>query len=202
MKRLNFILAVLLIITSGSAQVNEKSERKFYKQSDWEFNISSSIGRGSKQTKETYYYSYDRTEKGTFCNLGISTGFFIIDGLSIEPEFDLNLNSEGLSVSLLGNMCYTFYLPLKDIYPYLKLGYGMSNDPDNQNGLFEYLKFKTINAGGGLKFIYFQGMAFKLEINYRNLSGSNTFYSYQSESYKSESTISVFSVSIGLSLLL
>jgi len=99
-------------------------------------------------------------------------------------------------------MCYTFYLPQKDIYPYLKLGYGVSNDPDNQNGLFEYLKFKTINAGAGLKFIYFQRMAFKLEINYRNLSGSNTFYSYQSESYKSESTISVFSVSIGLSLLL
>jgi len=201
MKKINFILAVLLIITSGSAQVDLKSERKFYKQSDWEFNISSNIGRSSKQTKETYYYSYDRTEKGTFCNLGISTGFYIIDGLSIEPEFDLNLNSEGLSVSLLGNMCYSFYLPQKDIYPYLKLGYGVSNDPENQNGLFEYLKFKTINAGAGVKLMYSSAMAFRVEINYRTLSGSYTSYPDTPNSYTTESTTSIISVLIGISIL-
>jgi len=66
MKRLNFILAVLLIITSGSAQVNEKSERKFYKQSDWEFNISSSIGRGSSKLKRRTIIVMIALKKGRF----------------------------------------------------------------------------------------------------------------------------------------
>ena len=205
MKRIMFILAIFLIISSGYAQVNEKSGRKFYKQGEWEFGFALNIGVSSEQTKQTSIYNsypYDYTEKAPCLSLGVSTGYYIINGLSIEPEFNLNLNSEGFSVSILGNMCYTFYLPQKDIYPYLKLGYGVSNDPDNQNGLFEYLKFKTINAGAGLKFIYFPGMAFRVEINYRNLNGSNTFYSYQSESYKSELTISIFSISFGLSILL
>ncbi len=202
MKRINFILAIFLIITSGNAQVNEKSERKFYKQGDWEFSLSSNIGRCSRQTKDTYIYSYDRTEKGIYSHLGVSTGYYIINGLSIEPEFNLNLNSEGLSVSLLGNMCYTFYLPQKNIYPYLKLGYGVSNDPENSDGLFESLNFKTINAAVGVKFMYFPGMVFRTEINYRNLNGSNTFYPGETYSYKSESTTSIFSVSLGLSILL
>ena len=202
MKILSFILAVLIIITSGSAQVNLKSERKFYKQSDWEFNIATSIGGGSKQTEGTYYNVYDSNEKGTFSSLGISTGFYIIDGLSIEPEFDLNLNSEGLSVSLLGNLCYTFYLPQNNIYPYVKIGYGLSNDSENKDGLFESLNYKTINAGAGVKFMYYSGMAFKLEINYRSLNGSNTFYPDQPESYTTETTTSIISVSLGISILL
>lgn len=202
MKRINFILAIFLIITSGNAQVNEKSERKFYKQGDWEFSLTSNIGGSSKQTKDTYIYSYDRTEKGIYSNLGVSTGYYIINGLSIEPEFNLNLNSDGFSVSMLGNLCYTFYLPQKNIYPYLKLGYGVSNDPDNQNGLFEDLNLKTINAGAGLKFMYFARMAFKMEINYRSLNGSKTFYPDTPDSYTTETITSIFSVSLGISLLL
>lgn len=216
MKSISFVLTIFLIITSGYAQVNEKSERQFYKQGDWEFGFSANIGGSSKKTKgtDTYgyndgsqssTYTYDYNEKGIYIHLGASTGYYIIDGFSIEPELNLNLSLGGFSVSMLGNLCYTFYIPQKNIYPYLKLGYGLSNDAKNSNGLFESLNLKTINAGAGLKFMYFPGMAFKMEINYRNLSGSNT-YSY-SDQYSSslnnyKITTSVIAISVGISILL
>ena len=200
MKKINFILAIFLIITSGNAQVNEKSERKFYKQGDWEFGFSSNIGSISIKTIDPTNYEY--TENGIYLNVGISTGFYLINGLSIEPEFDINLCSEGLSLSVLGNLCYSFYIPQKNIYPYIKLGYGISNDPKNTDELFENLNFKTVNAGVGVKFIYFPGMAFMTEINYRNLSGSNTFYQGTPDTYTIESTSSIISVLVGISIQL
>src|SRR3989304_9781174 len=216
MRSINFMLAIFLIIASGYAQVNEKSERQFYKQGDWEFGFSANIGGSSKKTKgtDTYgyndgsqssSYTYDYNEKGIYIHLGASTGYYIIDDFSIEPELNLNLSLGGFSVSMLGNLCYTFYIPQKNIYPYLKLGYGLSNDAENSNGLFESLNLKTIHAGAGLKFMYFPGMAFKMEINYRNLNGSNT-YSY-SDQYSSSSndykiTTSVIAISVGISILL
>ena len=200
MKRLSFILVILVIITSGYAQVNEKSERQFYKQGEWEFGFSSNIGSISIQTIEPSNYEY--TENGIYLNLGVSTGFYIINGLSIEPELDINSCSEGFSLSILGNLCYTLSIPQKNIYPYVKLGYGLSNDPKNSEDLFENLDFKTINAGAGVKFMYFPGMVFRTEINYRTLNGSNTFYSDTPDAYTTESTTSIFSVLLGISILL
>jgi len=204
MKRIFFILIIFVIITSGYAQVSEKSQRKFYKQGDWEFGFALNIGVSSEQTKQTsiysdgssqYSYTYDYTEKGFYTHLGVSTGYYIINGLSIEPEFDLNVYNWEISASLLANLCYTFYLPQKNIYPYLKLGYGLSTEPGTSS-LFEFLDIKTINAGVGLKLAYSSGMAFRMEINYRNLKGSNTDY-YSTY----ETTTSVISISFGASVL-
>ena len=200
MKRIIRVLAISLLITSGYAQVNEKPERQFYKQGDWEFRYSSNIGSIGIQTIDPTYYNH--TESGIYLNIGIATGFYIINGLSIEPELDINLCSEGLSLSVLGNLCYTFYIPQKNIYPYVKLGYGVSNDPKNTDELFTKLDFKTINASAGVKFMYFRGMAFITEINYRNLSGSYTFYPGTPDAYTTESKSSIISVLVGISILL
>ena len=200
MKRIIRVLAISLFISSGYAQVNDKPERQFFKQGDWEFRYSSSIGSISIQTIDPTYYNH--TENGIYVNVGVSSGFYIINGLSIEPELDINLCSEGLSLSVLGNLCYSFYIPQKNIYPYVKLGYGVSNDPKNTDELFAKLDFKTINASAGVKFMYFRGMAFITEINYRNLSGSNTFYQGTPDTYTIESTSSIISVLVGISIQL
>jgi hypothetical protein len=205
MKRIFFILIIFVIFTSGYAQVDEKSERKFYKQGDWEFGFALNIGVSSEQTKQTsiysddsseYSYTYDDTEKGFYTHLGVSTGYYIINGLSIEPEFDINVYNWEISASLLANLCYTFNLPQNNIYPYLKLGYGLSTEPGSSN-LFEFLDIKTINAGAGIKLTYSSGMAFRMEINYRNLKGLNTDY-YSTY----ETTTSVIAISFGASILL
>ena len=199
MKRIILILSIFLIITSSYAQVDEKSERKFYKQGNWEFGFALNIGGSSEKTKETSTYNsytYDYTEKGFYTHLSVSTGYYIINGLSIEPEFNINLYSWEISASLLGNLCYTFYLPQKNIYPYLKLGYGLSTEPGSSS-LFESLDIKTINAGVGIKLINSSGMAFRVEINYRNLTGSYTDYYYTYDT-----TTSAISISFGASILL
>jgi len=208
MKIISLMSAIFLIVVSGYAQVNEKSERKFYKQGDWEIGITTNIGSSSVQTMGPHswndslkYHDFSEdTKKWIYVHLGISTGYYIINGLSIEPEVSLNSYAEGFSVSILGNLNYTFDLPQKNIYPYVKLGYGLSNDPENKDGLFESLYYKTINAGVGLKFMYFPHMAFKVEINYRNLNGSNTFFPNTPDPYKTETTTSIISVSIGVSI--
>jgi hypothetical protein len=220
MKRLFFVLTTFLIITSGYAQVSEKSEPQFYKQGNWEFGFSSNIGSSSTQTKGTsisyysydnsqHYNTYDYTENGIYLNLGVSTGFYIFNGLSIEPEFTINSYTEGFSVSILGNLCYTFYLPQKKNFPYVTLGYGLSsgipsNYDSNPGDQFESLDLKLIDVGAGLKLMYSPGMSFKVEINYRNLSGSNVYsYSDQNGSISdtSEITTSIFSVLLGISIL-
>ena len=200
MKTIFFIIAILQFISSSYAQVNNKLERQFYKQGNWEFRFSSNIGNISIQTIEPSKYIY--TENGIYLNLGVSTGFYIINGLSIEPELDIISCSEGFSLSILSNICYTLYIPRKNIYPYVKLGYGLSNDPKNSGNPFGNLEYKTINAGAGIKFMYFPGMAFLTEINYKNLNGSSTFYPDTPDSYTKESTASIFSVLIGISILL
>jgi Outer membrane protein beta-barrel domain len=209
MKRLVFVLTTFLIITSGYAQVDEKSERKFYKQSDWEFGFSSNIGSSTVKTVQPEgwnnglpYGSYEYTENWLYLNLGVSTGFYLFNGLSIEPELDINSYAETISVSILGNLCYTFYLPQKKIFPYVKLGYGLSNYPENSVDIFNNIDFKTINVGAGVKLMYYSGMTFRVELNYRNLNGSNTFYPDQPDSYTIETTTSVISISLGVSILL
>ena len=200
MKRITFVLAIFAISTFCFAQVKEKSGHQFYKQGDWEFGFSSNIGNISMQTIEPNNYNY--TENGIYLNIGLSAGFYIINGLSIEPELDINSSSEGFFLSILGNLCYTLYIPQKNIYPYVKLGYGLSNDPKNSDDLFNNIDYKTINAGAGVKFIYYAGMAFILEINYRNLNGSYTSNPDTPYSYTTESTSSIFSVLLGISILL
>jgi hypothetical protein len=201
MKRLFFVLTTFLIITSGYAQGNEKSEPEFYKQGNWEFGFSSNIGSISLQTTGNPGYYNEYTESGIYLNIGVSTGFYIVNGLSIEPELDINSCLEGFSVSLLGNLCYTFSLPQKNIYPYIKLGYGVSNDPENTGDLFKNLDYNTLNVGAGVKFMYFSGITFTTELNYRNLKGSTTFYPNQPYQYTTESTSYIISVLLGVSIL-
>lgn len=216
MKRIIFILIIFVFITSGYTQVNDNLERQFYKKGNWELSFSSNIGNSGMQTKRTtisyysydssqYYNTHDYTENAIYLNLGVSTGFYIFNGLSIEPEFTINSYSGGFSVTMLGNLCYTFDIPQKNIYPYIKFGYGLSGEPSNSGPSNSgSLNLKTINAGAGVKIMYFPDMAFKMEINYRNLSGSNG-YSYSDQSYTSsdtyETSTSIISVSLGISIL-
>ena len=215
MKRISFLLIIFMCTNTSIAQVSENSERRFYKQGNFEIGFSGGIGISSQQNKNSYTYGfsndslqtymYENSTNGVYTQLGISLGYYIIDGLSFEPEFNLKLNYGAFGIAMTGNLCYTFNLPQNNIYPYLKLGYGLSNDLDNSSGAFESLNFKTINAGAGLKIKYSSGMAFRLEINYRNLNRSLTStYSdeFLSSSNGNETTISIIAVLLGVSVIL
>jgi len=216
MRKIVLLLISLLITYSSSAQVKEIKGRQSFNQGDFEISFYTNLGKYSSSTKEISTYSGSQPYESSYSDgsiylqVGASVGYYILNGWSIEPELDINLSFDGTSTSLLGNLCYTFYIPRKNIYPYIKLGYGLSNYhaghySNNSEGLFESLDYKTLNAGAGLKFKYSSGLALRMEINYRNLSGSNSYYysdQYYSTSNKSETTISIISLAIGISVLL
>ncbi len=209
MRKIFFLIISLLITYSSSAQVKEIKGRQSFNQGDFEISFYTNLGKFSSSTKEISTYSGSQPYESSYSDgsiylqVGASVGYYIINGLSVEPELDINLSFDGTSTSLLGNLCYTFYIPRKTIYPYIKLGYGLSNY--HSANLFESLDYKTLNAGAGLKFKYSSVLSMRMEINYKNLSGSNSYYysdQYYSTSSKSETTVSIISLSIGISVLL
>ena len=79
-------------------------------------------------------------------------------------------------------------------------------DTYDSTGLFDMLEIKTFNLGGGIKFIYTRGMAFKMEINYKSMKGSTESSSYNSydqftNTISRDVNISILSLSIGVSIL-
>jgi hypothetical protein len=207
-------------------QVREIESRTYFKQGNFEFNFSTNIGVGFSTTNgiQTYqnYYPYDSSyNKFNFENsdrpfnllFTASIGYCIIDGLAFEPELDLNLITDAeTSISLIGNLTYNFNIPRKNTYPFIKLGYGVSNYSSDyyyysyqneSNG--SSFDTRIINAGAGLKFLYSSGLAMKLEINFKNYSYSTS--STYSDQYYSNTTsvdgdMNVISISLGFSILL
>jgi len=219
------LLAVIIPIMHIYPQVREIESRSYFKQGNVEFNFSTNLGVGfstsnvfqttqnlSPYDSSYYEYSYNYSDRPFNLLFTASIGYCIIDGLTIEPELDINLiTDDETSISLIGNLTYNFSIPKKNTYPFIKLGYGLSNyysDPyygySNESG-GSSLDTRVINAGAGLKFLYSSGMALKLEINFKNYNYSNSSsytYEYSEGTYKIDNDMNVISLSIGFSILL
>lgn len=218
----NIIVAFIIFpFLTLSAQVREIKERTYFKQNNLEFNFSTHVGIGFSTTTQSgtyqnYYDSsftnYTETTSERPFNLlfSASVSYFILDGFSVEPEFDINIIADAeMSVSLLANLSYTFNIPGKNVYPFIKLGYGVSNynprhhffDGTNDNSL----DTRIFNAGAGFKFVYTAGMSMNIGITYKNYSTSSKAsfgYQYYTEDSKEETVTNAIVFSIGLSILL
>ena len=221
------LFSVIIPVMYIHPQVREIESRTYFKQGDFEVNISTNIGVGFSTTNATntsknfnYYDSTYNTETYKFeysdrpFNLLItaSLGICVIDGLTIEPEMDINLVTDAeVSISLLANLTYNFSIPRKNSFPFIKIGYGISNYMNDyyygySSGTGESsLDTKVFNTGVGLKIVYSSGMAMKLEINYKHYSYSNSSsyddYYYQNV-YESNTVVDALTLSIGYSILL
>ena len=219
------LLCVLisLLTTTTNAQVREIESRSIFNQGDWEFNISTNIGVGfltstSNTTTQNLYpydssyyeYSYNNTSRPFNLLITASAGYCILDGLVIEPEIDINLITDAdISLTLLSNVSYNFHIPRRNIFPFIKLGFGFSNYyPDHRyssGSEGSSLDTRVINAGAGLKFSYTSGVALKLEINYKNYSSSFS-NSYNYPEYRmtenGETAVDAITLSLGFSILL
>lgn len=207
--KLKIIFIVLILSMNLYPQVREIKSRSYFKQGDIEANFSTNLGAGfpSFESSESnqYYSEYD--SRPFIFLITASIGICVFDGLEAEPEFDLNLITDAeISTSILVNVTYNFNIPRKNIYPFLKLGYGISNYQND--GYYYYLDRDNsmdtgvFNAGGGLKLVYSSGMAMKLEINYRRYSYSNSYTDYYDQnSYETDTLVEALSFSIGYSIL-
>ena len=146
MKFIFVMLTTLLFSTICISQVKVISSRPAFKQGAFEFSFAANVGESNNSVKEiyTYYNYYDSSyqlndnnysDGSLYVQLGASLGYYILDGLSIEPELNINIPFAQTSISLLGNLCYTFSVPQTNVYPFVKAGYGLSNYRDR------YLRF-------------------------------------------------------------
>ena len=221
------LLSLIIPVIYIHPQVRQIESRTYFKQGDIEVNLSTNLGVGFSTTNSTntsqnfnYYDStyYTETYRSEYSDrpfnflITASVGICIIDGLTVEPELDINLVTDAeVSISLLGNLTYNFSIPRKSVFPFIKIGYGFSNYMSDyyygySPGIRESsLDTKVFNAGLGLKLVYSSGMAMKLEINYKNYSYSNSYsysdYYYQNV-YESNTVVDALTLSIGYSILL
>jgi len=205
------ISSIVLLFVNIYPQVREIESRTYFKQGDFEVNFSTNLGVGfqslesSNSTDYNPYY-YQNEGRPFIFLISAAIGVCIIDGLTVEPEFDINLiTGAEISTSILINAVYNFNIPRKEIYPFLKLGYGISNYKTDyyyySNG-DNSLDTGVLNLGAGLKLIYSSGMALKLEINYKRYSYSNTYNDYYDQySYEIDALVEALSLSIGYSIL-
>ena len=153
------------------AQVDDSSRTGIFKKGDWELNFSASIGNltttRSSSSSGMYGSSSDSKSSSMFyVQLGVIPAYFVTDGLSIEPEINVLIQSQEdvdskPSLSFLANLSYTFNLPEKKFAPFIRIGYGISNSlqiPAVIGGLgrvSEDLDVSILNAGVGFKFLNF-----------------------------------------------
>ncbi|MFO7524506.1 MAG: outer membrane beta-barrel protein [Ignavibacteriaceae bacterium] len=183
MKTHIIIIIVSLLLCSGYAQVKELSSNQYYDTGDLEFSLSMNLGRES--TKEKYvstdqneYFPHDYTDASTYFHIGVTAGYFLLPGLSVEPELNFNFSNGSIAI-IIGNISYTFFNPVKNIYPYIKIGYGITNyNPDYfySTDMNDMDLARIINSGVGLKIKYSSSFAMKFEINYRNMQTSGKWY--------------------------
>ena len=214
MQKITVIFITIFLTTSLNAQVKNISDRQKFQQFDWECATSLSIGLSSTSTESSVqnFYNNNSGNGKFYSEISLALGFFILDGLSIEPEIEYNFFEGDATLSIIGNISYTINIPRKKIYPFFKVGYGISSYTVNRynyyggsDGLFESLDAKVINAGAGLKIVQSSSFAMRIELNYKNISYTQFQYDPYYEPYDGPDEIStntsVISIKIGGSFL-
>lgn len=194
MKTKIVFISFILIMLSGNAQVREVGIRQYYKQGDIELSFFSNLGKVIRTvtTSSSYHEEYIYENNYLHFFIGATVGYYIIDGLSIEPEVDfITIIGSDPSYAIIGNLCYTVYSPLENNYFYVKLGYGwgaMENNYHADNG-----GYRIINSAIGFKARILSSFTYRVELNYRNLSKE---YSAKDEYYDYSESINSNSISI------
>ena len=220
--RIKITLLALIFVSYSYTQVREIESGTYFEQGNFEINFSTCLGAGFSKTSttdteeyfnyydSTYYsnvYSSENSSRDLLLSFTASIGYYLINGLSFEPEFDLNLLTyDEISISVIANLTYTFSTSNKKIYPYIKLGYGLSNYVSNYNSYNDpgnnSMNTQVLHAAFGIKQINFFNSSFRWELSYKYYSHSSSYtnqYSYNNSTHDIESGIDVISFSVGYS---
>jgi hypothetical protein len=217
MKTLIAVLIILLLSVQSYTQRREITERVYYKKGDIEMSFYSALGKAMlKNYTKIYYFNentnsyeiYENNSEGDYLTaiLGVNIGYYLIDGLSLEPEIILHFANQEPSFSIIGNLSYTFSLSQKRIFPYIKLGVGHGFvSKDHNYSYYENDKnsgFLIINAVIGFKARLSQDFGYKIEINYKDYNLSHEYSAeFGRQQYEMKSTIHSLLMVFGINLL-
>ncbi len=148
------------------------------------------------------YSSGSSSGKGALL-LSPRVGFYVIEGLEIEPEL-LWMVAEGVEPTYMlnGNLSYNFKTEGK-AWPFILAGYGTANTVPFFNVPMFRSGFSVgvLNLGAGLKYYVKEDVAIRMEYRYQKFSGEQT-ESYYGFSYTSKIDMKLNTVQFGLSVLL
>ncbi len=175
-------LSILLIVSSSTALAQTQ-------QGAWEFSVSGAFASVSSKSETSGYggsHTYE-SEAENFFTVLLRPGFFVIDGLEIEPEI-LWGGASGIppSYSFSGNLSYNVSIPNSRVVPFALAGYGIGNCiPILQVTIgrnSDAFDVSVLNLGGGMKIFVSKQVAFRAEYRFQRYSqetssGSGTFSS-------------------------
>ena len=176
MKKLPFLIFVFLVL-------NNESYSQFT-QNSWETGI---IINGALTSTSAYISD---PGNNAYLNLNILPAYYIINGLSIEPQITM-IATEHIEpeFNFIANLSYTYRLKNSGFAPYFKAGYGISNSVSVKNTYSDWqgnLDFKSIyhsdkfdigvfNSSAGIKFLVNKKIALRGELNYKIYRGNSGY---------------------------
>lgn len=194
-------LVVLIAVLFLEIPVNAQ-----FRKDNFEVGLSSSFGTLSASNTNPYLQNYS-TYYFTF--LSGFVGYYLFDGLSIEPEFGIfAVENNTPSQFLIGNISYTKLRKNSPFAFFGKIGFGISNsiiltyidkplitNPDN-------FDTKIVSIGMGVKYILDYQIVLRGEFNYKFQSRSITAGPISGKMYNYDAKYETFSLVLGASFLL
>lgn len=165
MKTLQVAIAIVLAASSSFAQPREGR--------NMELSLSGTFQKYSSET--SYYYGYETdSEDLTAFLVSPRLGFFVLEGLEIEPEILLIVGETDPVYVLNGFVSYNFLSEGQGV-PFLLVGYGIANTvpffnlPRNNTNFM----VDVLNAGGGLKLFVKEDIAVRIEYRFQRFTGES-----------------------------
>ncbi len=186
MNAIRFALIVTLTATSLLAQPREGKNKEL------------SISGG--------YHNYSsESSSGSSSAFLISPrlGFFVVEGLELEPEILFMVGSGDMVYKVNGNISYNFINEGKGI-PFVLAGYGLANTVPFFNVPLVRTDFgvSVLNLGGGVKAFLSEDVAIRFEYRYQKFTGEGEEVNLGYFSYSQKVDARIHIVQFGLSVLL
>jgi len=167
-------------ITSKSITADLKETRVLIRRSPFEqgdFELSMLGNAGKESLKSTYAGITFDDQSYEYVSLNFCLGYYILDGLSIEPEVDW-FAQEDVTPSISGtlNLSYTQRIPESIIAPFVRIGYGFGNTifvqskPDFPYIILRSGTVRLVNLGAGIKISISPDVIVRTELKYKNES--------------------------------
>jgi len=199
----NIIILTVVSILSVCGRLYSQTQ-----QGAWELSLSGNLGlvSGSSETTGSFGSSKSEQESQGYLSLALRPGYYIIDGLVVEPEILWTAVENDLpSFSLSGNLAYNFSIPQSHITPFVLVGYGTGNAiPFFQRLIFrssDKLNISVLNIGAGLKFFVTERIALRTEYRYQRYNQERT-YGFGSFSFTTKTTTNFHNVFFGFSIFM
>jgi opacity protein-like surface antigen len=186
---LHTIRVFVLVVTVWAISSQSQSQ---IRQGTWEFSFSATAGEvsGSSEYSSSFgtstFNSTFKMASQKYVSLVVRPGFYVVDGLELEPEVYLTaVDGSPPAIALSGNLAYNISIPESRVTPFLLVGYGVGNGIPVLGRLLTRssadLDITVLNAGAGVKVFIVDHVAFRVEyrhqrFSYEDSGGSAPFF--------------------------